>query len=158
MLWTKNLTKQLYTQAVQNLSSAETLFKKSIVINRMSKQVIWVTSRNLSSLVTFFIYEAPREVVVKFCPKPILYSKVWSARNTDSETGQVSDCHNTQTANHLEPYNEPLESWESCLPKQYSGLLEFWPIRDWELRIHYASALSRCRIQQRHRSSKFHNI
>jgi hypothetical protein len=42
----------------------------------MSKRVVLVTNRKLSSLVTFFIYEVSGEVMAKFRYKPILYRKV----------------------------------------------------------------------------------
>jgi hypothetical protein len=66
----------------------------------------------------------------KISEKPILYRKVWSARNIDSATGRVSNYRTSQTANHLEPSNGLSETWESCIPKWYSRLLEFWLIRD----------------------------
>jgi hypothetical protein len=44
---------------------------------------------------------------------------------------------------------------ESFLLKQYSGLLEFWPIRGWKLKIRSTAVLSRNRIQQRRQWSKF---
>jgi hypothetical protein len=66
--------------------------------------------------------------------------------NTNSATGRVSDCHNSQIANHLEPFNGSSESWESDLPKWYSGLSEFRPIRDWKLKIHFATVLFRNRF------------
>jgi hypothetical protein len=133
-------------------------FKNPYRPNRMSKQVICVTSRKLSSLATSFIYEVSGEVMVKFCQQPILYRKVWSARIIGSTSDLVSDCRNSQTTNRLEPSSGPSESWESCLPKRYSRLLMLRPIRDWKLRICYAVVLSGCRIQQRRWSSKFRNF
>jgi hypothetical protein len=59
---------------------------------------------------TFFVYEASWEVMAKFCPNPVLYRKVWSARNADSTTGRVPDCRNSQIANHLELFDGPSES------------------------------------------------
>jgi hypothetical protein len=40
----------------------------------MLKQVIWVTRRKLSSLVTFFIYEVSGDVMVKFHQKNLFYT------------------------------------------------------------------------------------
>jgi hypothetical protein len=93
--------------------------------------------------------------MAKFRQEPILYRKVWSARNVISASDQVSDCHSSQIANWLEPFNGLSESWESCLLKRYSGLPEFWPIRVWKLKIRSTAILSRNRIQQWRQSSKF---
>jgi hypothetical protein len=126
--------------------------------NRTSKWVVLVTSRKLSSLATFFVCEVSGEVMVKFCQESILYRKVWSARNVISASGRVSNRRNSQIANQLEPFNGPSENWESYLLKRYSGLPDFQPIRAWKLRICSAAVLSRNRIQQRRRSSKFYII
>jgi hypothetical protein len=46
----------------------------------MLKQVIWATSRNLSSLMTFFVYKVSGEVMTKFHQKPDLYRMVQYAK------------------------------------------------------------------------------
>jgi hypothetical protein len=109
----------------------------------MSKRVIWVTSRKLSSSATFFIYEVSEEVMAKFCQKPILHRKVWSARNADSTTGRVSNCRGSQITHRVEPFDGPSESWESCRLKQYSEHPEIQPIWDRKLKICSAAVLSR---------------
>jgi hypothetical protein len=109
----------------------------------MPKQVIWETNRNLSSSVTFFVYKVSGDVMAKFHQKTVLYRKVWSTRNADSATGRVSDCRNSQITNRFDPFDGPLERWESCRPKQYSGLPEFRPIWDRKLKICSAAVLSR---------------
>jgi hypothetical protein len=57
-------------QSVHNLSRSES------EPNLMSKWVVSVTIRKLSSLVTFFVYEVSREVITKFHQKSVLYRKV----------------------------------------------------------------------------------
>jgi hypothetical protein len=59
---------------------------------------------------SFFVYEVSGVVMAKSCQKLDLYRKVQSARNADSATGRVSDCRNSQIANHLEPFSRPSES------------------------------------------------
>jgi hypothetical protein len=49
-------------------------------------------------------------------------------RNIVLATGRVSDCRNSLITNRLEPFIRPSKSGESCFPKRYSRLLEFWPI------------------------------
>jgi hypothetical protein len=75
--------------------------------------------------------------------------------STISMTGRISDCRNSLITNRWEPFILPSESRESCFPKWYSGHPEFQPIRVWKLKIRSAAVLSKNRIQQRHRSSKF---
>jgi hypothetical protein len=88
------------------------------------------------------------------CPNPRQALK--TSLSTISMTGRIFDCHNSLITNRWKPFIGPLESWEDCLPKRYSGLLEFQPIRDWKLKIRSATVLFKNRIQQWRRSSKFH--
>jgi hypothetical protein len=94
------------------------------------------------------VFKVFGEVVAKFCQNSDLCRKFKSAQNYDSTNRSGSDSHKTQIANRLEPYYGPSESRESCLPKWYSGLPEFQPIQDSNVKIRSAAVLSRNIIQQ----------
>jgi hypothetical protein len=156
-LWPKNLINHLYVQSVQNLISIVTWVQKSLV-TKPCVDIGGMSNRRESEFGIFRIqsfWECHGEISPKtwFVPKGAICPEFLI-----QPTGRDSDSHISQITNRLEPFNGPSESWESWLPKWYSGLPEFQPIRNPNVKIRSAAVLSRNRIQQWLRSSKFHNF
>jgi hypothetical protein len=107
-------------QSVHNQSRTETGIQNTVVTKPYVEMSPMSNQQKSEFVSNIFWIRSFWEVMAKFHQKPILYRKVWSARNAASANNRVSNCRNSQIANRLEPFNGPWEIRESFLPKWYA--------------------------------------
>jgi hypothetical protein len=126
VLCPKNLTKHLYNQSVQKLSSSETWIKKIVAI-KLYAEIGHMSNQKRDQFVDdIFCMQSFWGGHGKISPKGWF---IWEGQICpelfDSATGRFSDRRNSQIASSLELFDGSSESWESYLPIQYSGLPDF---------------------------------